>query len=117
MITKTFEIRDRATFIPVLAVKLSPACERDRYLLECAGYGRTQGEQSSYVVVTQINGGSGRIECAPFSWGGRTMPIAHQYIQKHFDELDSGAVVDVEFVLGETLQPKQSESARWADDG
>jgi len=34
---------------------------------------------------------------------------AHEYIEKCFDELESGAVVDVEYILGETNKMKQSE--------
>ena len=47
----------------------------------------------------------------PFAWGSdtRTYQVAHQYIIDHFDELESGAVVDVEFILKETTEPKKSE--------
>lgn len=111
MITKTFEIRDRMTFIPVIAVKLEPGCERDRYLLARAGYGVSGLRQSEYVLLAQINGGLGRVSCDPHDWGSsaRTYQVAHDYIIKHFNELESGAVVDVEFILGETAEAKRSE--------
>lgn len=37
------------------------------------------------------------------------MWIAHNWIEQHVDELVDGAVVDVEFILGETTTPKRSE--------
>lgn len=37
------------------------------------------------------------------------MPIAHCWIIRHFAELRDGDVVDVQFILGESAQPKVSE--------
>lgn len=111
MITKTFEVRDRATFIPVLAVKMVPGCEADRYLFGRAGYGTTPQGQGEYVLVARITGGEGNMKCDPFEWpnGARTMLIAHQYIVKNFDALNSGDVVCVEHILGERESKKRSE--------
>ena len=106
MITKMFEIRDRATFIPVLAIKLNPGCEPDRYLLARAGYVHA----SEYVLLVKIDGGKGSSNCDPYGWGAtRTMQVAHLYIIKHFISLNSGDVVCVEHILGERETPKISE--------
>lgn len=111
MIAKTFEIRDKATFIPVLAIKLEPSCEADRYLLGRCGFGADSASQSQYIQLVKIDGGVGISSSDPYEWGSaaRTMPIAHQYIIKNFDKLGSGAVVCVEYLLGERLEPKVSE--------
>lgn len=111
MITKTFEIRDKATFIPVLAIKLIPECEPDRYLISRAGYGRTVEQQSEYVLLVRFDGGDGKACCDPFEWGGqgRTMQVAHEYLVKNFDTLNSGEVICVETILGERATPKVSE--------
>jgi hypothetical protein len=111
MITKLFEIRDRMTFIPVLAVRLLPHLEADRFLLARAGYGLTYAEQNQYVLLCQINGGGGSAFADPNRWpnGSRTYVVAHAYIIENFDLLQSGAVIDVEFILRETTEPKQSE--------
>lgn len=115
MITKALEIRDRGTFIPVIAIKMVPPepdsgyFDPERYLLRRSGY----GFDDPCVVLC-------RMECSgvdrnatydPYSWGGgtRTYQVAHQYIIDHFDELRSGDVVDVEFILEETSKPKISE--------
>ena len=39
METKLFEIRDAATFIPIMAVRFTPAGEAEQFLLARAGYG------------------------------------------------------------------------------
>lgn len=112
MITKTFEVRDRATFIPVLAIRLRPTDEADRYLIARAGYGTRPERQAEYILVVRIAGGEGRATCDPYDWGNgsRTLQVAHDHIAKNFDGLPNGAVVDVEYILGETAAPKVSES-------
>ena len=112
MIVKAIEIRDRGTFIPALAVKMVPDVDyydRERYLLRRAGYGFV----NSCVVLCRMeaSGVDRNATYDPFAWGGgtRTYRVAHQYIIDHFDELESGAVVDVEFILKETTEPKKSE--------
>jgi hypothetical protein len=110
MICKTFEIRDTATFIPMLAVKLAPGCEADRYLLARAGFGRIPVDQAGYVLLCQINGGEGLCKTDPYDWPEGTYREAQQYITQMFDQLESGAVIDIEFILGKTKQPKLSES-------
>lgn len=116
MITKAFEIRDRSTFVPVIAVKMVPYSEvageggdSERYLLRRSGY--TFDHPCVMLVRMDANGS---LRCAsydPYGWSAndRTFCVAHDHITKHFDELDNGAVIDVEFILGETTEPKQSE--------
>jgi len=112
MTTKTIEVRDKATFIPMIAIRLDPITRADRYLLARAGYGLTPADQEKYVLLARIGGGGGTIHYDPSDWpSARTFQVAHQWIIDHFDEIESGAVVDVEFILGETTAPKVSEAA------
>lgn len=109
MITKAIEIRDRCTFIAALAIKMVPDCLSDRYLLGRAGYDFL----NPCVMLCRMdaNGLARQASHDPYEWGAcdRTYQVVHLYIIDHFDELESGAVVDVEFILGETKQPKKSE--------
>jgi selenophosphate synthetase-related protein len=98
MTPKLFEIRDRATFIPVLAIDISA---KDGYLARRAGFG--------HRCIQLVDFEGRRTAYNPYDWSGRTFPAAHAYIETHWDELADGDVVDVEFVLGETTQPKVSE--------
>ena len=108
MEAKTFEIRDAATFIPVLAIRLKPGNEVDRYLLSRAGYGKYGDSQKRYVVLWRLEGGHASYD--EHSWGSaRTMGAAHKHILHAWDRLESGAVIDVEHILGETDEPKLSE--------
>lgn len=121
--TKLFEIRDRHTLIVAIAQRvdlrldqragwappevIDSVKEAERFLLKRAGCGASGGP---YTFLTKITGGE-QIKCHydPFGWGNRTMHNAHLHVHKNWDELHSGDVVDVEFILGETAVKKISE--------
>lgn len=106
---KAFEVRDRATFIPVIAIRLNPACEDERYLISRAGYGEYPATQTKYIAIGRLSDLDLKL---PINWSfqrDRTMRTAHGYIEENWDSLWTGAVIDVEFILGETDKPKYSE--------
>lgn len=103
METKMFEIRDRATFMPVLATKMISDQPAEHYLCRRLGF----GEDDPLIMVTRIT--DSKSQYASYAWGDRTCSTAHKYIEEHFDELETGAVVDVEYILGETGKRKESE--------
>lgn len=112
METKIIEVRDSATFIPVLCVNMNSYDATERYFLRRCGY-PLDGEPN--ILLTRLSA-DGPANNDPYSWGGRTYPVAHDYIITHWSELQSGDVVDVEFILGETAHKKSSEregSASW----
>ena len=114
MIAKTVEIRDRATFIPALAIQLTPGSEADRYLLARSGYGREVEKQGKYVLLMRLAGGDGKYSYDSETWSNRTMTVAHRYLTEHFDDFVSGAVVDVEYLLGQRQRPRDSEQVEAA---
>ena len=103
---KTIEIRDRATFIPALAVRMDPmGPEKDFYLIHSAGHPMTPPYS---ILLVRLTDGTGSFD--PFAQtSGRTMRDAHIWLTEHFDEIESGYVLDVEFINDETKQPKQSQ--------
>lgn len=111
---KIFELRDRGTFMPVMAIRLSaePAT-RDLYLLRRAGYGEDQLLNPSlapepYVILVKLDGVEAQYD--PYSWTQRrTLPVAHMHIIANWNTLHSGNVIDVEYILGETNAPKFAE--------
>jgi len=107
---KTIEIRDCGTFIPALAIRLEPTNDSDNYLLSRAGFGPTPDYQCTHIILMSLNQPN-RCEHNAHSWasGSRTMPAAHQWLELHFDEIESGEVLDVEFILGERTTKKLSE--------
>lgn len=103
MQTKTFRLLDIGTQIPALAVRLDSDNEADRELLRLAGWG-TPEQQARVVLVSRFRGSEVEAHASPFKWQEETMLQAHLFLRDHFDELESGATVDVEKIA------KQSEA-------
>ena len=105
METKILEVRDRMTFIAVLAIKTAPANEVQNYYLRRSGW----SESFDDVLLMRLDAQDGKVTADPFEQKGRTMHEAHQYIRREFDNLKDGDVVDVEYILGEKPTAKTSE--------
>jgi hypothetical protein len=110
MQVKALEIRDAGTFIPALAVNMNPSNNEQRYLLKRCGYS-CDGRPN--IILTRLDGDEthhgDQATNDPYARIGRTWPIAHHWIIDHWNELQDGDVVDVEFALGERTTPKVSE--------
>ena len=108
MESKCLEIRDRNTFMPVIAIRPTAANPAQRYLLRRDGYRADTAERCIILIAPQCRG----VAYDPYDWqtGARTIPQAHRYIEAHWHELADGDVVDVEFILSETSAPKRSEA-------
>lgn len=128
MTLKLFELRDRATFIPIFAFRCRPTSYREggvdittppdfpsharytaeRYLLRRCGY--IEGDQ---IMLGRLDAEDARFSecsCDPYGHSNpRTFTVAHEYIEANWDKLESGAVIDVEFILHETKEAKVSE--------
>ena len=110
METKILELRDSATFIPVLAMRLSSENEAERSLLARGGCGVRSEDHLNYIMLARMDGSNvspARFDA--YDWSDRTFRVAHKYIENNFDELNSGDVVDVEFILGETDTKKEPQ--------
>ena len=112
-IVKTFEVRDRNTYIPVMAMQAPLVNDlklswhrRDRTLFYSAGY-TTPESLSDLIVIVHLQ--NGKAHADEFNWRDRTMNVAHNYINQHFATLESGSVIDVEYILGETSEPKRAQ--------
>lgn len=103
MITKRFEVRDRATMIPVIAISLQPSSSAEVQFNEAGGFGTGVG----YCILIHVEGQQSSYD--PYKWNNRTMFNAHQYIKEHFNELPDNSVVDVRVILGEAEEPAESE--------
>lgn len=107
MKTKLFELRDRSTFIPIIATLLYSFDSCDRYLLGRCGYKMHELATRSYLVARLD--GTGKAHCDQHDWTDRTFRTAHDWIERHWERLESGDVIDVENILGETAERKRSE--------
>lgn len=107
---KLFEVRDRGTCIPVAALKLGARNDKELWLIDRAGYGQSLIQQQEYILLFRLDCVGNFITYDPFAWkGSRTLHQAHLFLQEHFDELQSGEVIDVEYILRETTTPKTSD--------
>lgn len=112
METKLLELRDRATMVPVVCVKVAARSEAERFLLRHSGYGLP----SDLILMGGLAGGKDTLTCDPYDWGGNgTRTTAHVYIAAHWDELESGQVICTEFIRGERETPKVSERLQYAE--
>ena len=107
---KLVEIRDSGTCIPAMAIRMP--CGNSSvgfcYLHRRCGY----PEDGSSIMLMCLDDGKATND--PYGWqdlnmGPRTMPLAHDYIIDHYDELADGSVVDVEHILGEAPVAKAPE--------
>ena len=107
MEVKCLEVRDAGTFCPVICIRPVAENEGQRYLLRRDGYGAGQDERCIILIRNQCQG----VAYDPYDWpeNPRTFRVAHLYIEKHWEGLHDGQVVDVEWILGERPAPKNSE--------
>jgi hypothetical protein len=101
---KVLEVLDRHTFIPVLAVNINPANDAQLYLMRRCGY---PCDWEPNILLTRLSADGSPAWNDPYGWGGRTFPVAHNWIIENWNTLSDGDVVDVEFILGETKAPKE----------
>ena len=108
MQTKLFEIRDVATMISAMVTRLEGDNPKEKNILGWVGLGRpSDGGYESYMI--ELSRFSGSPDPQEWDSGARTCPVAHQYINDNWGSLVSGQVIDVEFILGLSEKPKESE--------
>lgn len=112
MVTKLFEVIDKETLIPVIAIKPIAMNEVENFLIARAGFSHDIRIQENYVILVHIR--DNKATYNPYDWKGRTMVEAHKYIIKNFDILENCEVLDIEYIVGETKEKKSSERGiRW----
>jgi hypothetical protein len=103
---KRVEIRDSMTCMPALALRVTGGPD-DRILWR-AGY----GDDPACVILIDLVGM--RCQYDPYGWGpkvARTLPLAHGWLTRNWDQHRDGGVVDIEYIEGERNTPKKSEIA------
>lgn len=100
---KIFDVVDRDVLAHVLAVPMwSDFTEKEGEILRSAEF--NVGWRGRHVLLGSISGdGVGMITADPSKWAGRSMTIAHAHIRDNWDQLESGDVIDIRFILGETF--------------
>lgn len=96
--SKIFEIRDKGTYIPILAVLMESNDPAENYHLKRFSW--------SHIYVFKIANGEPVFK---WEWEGRRISVIYPHITKHWYELQSGSVIDIQVLLGETTEPATSE--------
>ena len=112
IITKIFEVRDRATLIPTIAICID-TFQFDKkintvgdFLVNRAGY------EGYNVRVSTLKDLQFKKSWKEWNYDlGRTLPEAHKWLATEYNFINScsGDVIDVEYILGEVDKPKVSE--------
>jgi hypothetical protein len=103
---KIVEIRDRATFIPALAVRMIPDGIDEKFLFNNIGY---FSNSKPCILLISLEAPWSSARCSN-EWrvGGRTMHEAHKWIEQNWDSIVHCQVVDVEHILKEVDKPCDS---------
>jgi hypothetical protein len=102
METKLFQVRDEGTHIPVMATHVLVTME-DRELRR-AGF--AVGRR--YTLLTNLATMTTQYDEERWT-PGRTMRLAHLHLNEMFDIYKSGAVIDIEYILGQREAPREPE--------
>lgn len=106
METKIFEVRDRGTNMPAIAVLMSPTNAREHLILRHAGYSCRPGDDM--ILFGHLEGGKFCYD--PYETSGNsTRFTAHRFIEMNWAKLNSGDVICTEFIRGERTTPKETE--------
>ena len=110
---KMIEVRDEGTTMPCIALKPDPISRAETWAWGRTGYGLCPEDMREYVLLAPLHGGEGLLTCDPYKHPGaparRTLWAAHRWLKEHWQEVESGDVVDVQYILGETEAPKIPE--------
>ena len=111
------EIRDEGTHIAVLAIQMKADNRTQAYYVHTRTRHPWNGSNVTVMLLDDKRATNDLYEWGALGMGSRTMPTAHDFIEKHFDDLLDGDVVDVQYLLGETKAPKLSERFPESSDG
>jgi len=115
---KLIEVRDDGTTMPCMVTALCANAtmeEAERWLTRRGGWGEDQIGLYFAALCPENNEYAVGVVGHPYihTWSqaqhSRTLKVAWEWVQTHWDEVSSGDVVDVEFLLGERKTPKLSD--------
>ena len=93
------EVRDSGTCMPIMSILMEPTNDVEYRFLRRAGYQC----DTNLVLFHPMSGERASYDPYSSEWSGsRTLKIAHEYVTRNWNKLQSGDVVDVRVLLGET---------------
>jgi hypothetical protein len=93
-----------------LATKLKAENLQTAALLSHSGFGKTNKQIETYILVCAIDGGGDGIATTDaYKHKSEELRIAHIYLNEHFNDLENGSVLDIDFIRGKSKSPKKSD--------
>ena len=108
MKSKKIEVKAKENCTPVMAVRPDASNDAEAYLLGRSGYGLNHPSWRSYIFLFPIEY-DGLAVVDPFKQKTHELQVAHSYVNEHFDELEPGAVLDVDYIEGRRPAPRKSD--------
>ena len=106
MTTKILEIRDNFTRILAVAIQAKGDTPAEKQALRACGY----PEDGSSIILMDLNNNKASNDPYDPIWGAnRTMRMALDYVIQHWDQINDGDLIDVEFLNGTRAEPKTPE--------
>jgi hypothetical protein len=112
METKIFEVRDIATRIMLVVISLATTNKRELNNLRRDGYNPSE---EYYLFIWP---GFNEVSYNPDMWiKKRTRYISTSFVGTYFNRLNTGDVIDVEYLIGESIKKKYPEAEDTTYDG
>lgn len=103
---KLLAILDRCTCIPLIATRYHPATAREAAMFRRHGFKSDPGDDYTFFYLPNED----LCSYDPYRMGhDYTVGTACRYVREHWDEIESGAAIDSEFIRGETKAPKTGD--------
>lgn len=115
---KFIEVRDDGTTMPCMVTAIcvnATMTEAENWLVRRGGWGEGQVGLYFATLCPDANAYAIGLPGHPYihTWSrgqnSRTLTVAWEWVQVHWDEVKSGDLIDVEFLLGERKTPKLSD--------
>lgn len=99
---KMLAVMDRGTHIPLIAFKVSPNTMKECVMLERHDFGVNPHEHTFFYDIS-----SGTCSHNPYKMeGSYTLTPACKHIRDNWGSINSGDLVDAEYIRGETSEPR-----------
>lgn len=103
--SKLIAVMDRCTRIPIIAFKLYPESAEEFVMFKTHGFGDNPEQYTFFYDIV-----SGKCSYNAYGMGDSyTLTPACVHIRDHWDEVESGTVIDAEYLRGETTHPRTWE--------
>jgi hypothetical protein len=100
-------ISDKLIEINAIYIVMAADNDDQRKMLVDAGW--PQGPERYFPGGILIDLNSYEAQSRRRLWTTRTMRVAHEFLDKHYQTIRDGDIIDIQYILKETTSPKKRE--------